>query len=128
MRANTKKRAKLNRAAAKVREQIVDEVGQCEWCGTFYSLAVHEIARGCDRWKAQDMRSCVLVLCNAPHGIRQSCHGEVGAWDRAKQLALLLLRRGGDYDLAAYHRVIDRNKPDQADVDGWVEVLLKHGK
>lgn len=117
------------REVAEMRRELVATVERCEWCGRRFSLACHEIARGCDRHKSVTQRSCILVLCNAPHqNHRQSCHSEVGVWDRAKQLALLLIRRGGDYDLEAYWRIIGRRKPEQADVDGWVEYLMRHGR
>lgn len=116
LRRKSKKRAATDRAAAKFREQIIAEVGRCEWCGRYFSLCCHEISRGSSRLKSLEMRSCILVLCNAPHGMRPSCHGQIQAWDRAKQLALLYLRRPGDYNLQAYWEVIGRRKPEQCDV------------
>lgn len=125
MRKNTLKRQSLNRAAAKLREQLIAEVGQCELCNRNFSLACHEISRGSSRAKSLDQRSCILVLCNAPHGIKPSCHSVVGAWPREKQLALLYIRRGMDYDLARYWEIIGRKTPDQADVDGWIDRLTR---
>ena len=107
----------------KWRESFVRTVGQCEWCNRNYSLHCHEISRGVNRQASLTEPGCILVLCNAPHGIRQSCHGEVGAWAPAKQLALLYLRRPGDFDLARYWEVTKRRWPDQVDVDGWIVVL-----
>lgn len=105
------------------RDEFVRVVGMCELCNRNYSLFCHEISRGVNRQASLTVPACILVLCNAPHGIRESCHGEVGRWSPAKQLALLYLRRPGDYDLARYHEITKRNWPDQADVDGWIVVL-----
>lgn len=125
MRPNTPKRAAQNRLAAKIRKQIVAEVERCEWCGRYFSLACHEIGRGSSRLQAQDQRSAILVLCNAPHGTKPCCHEVVGNWPREKQLALLLLRRGGDYSLEKFWEVTGRRFPEQEDVDGWVDWFLR---
>lgn len=123
------KRAALDRKADKWRQAFVRTIGFCELCNRNYSLACHEISSGtASRRKSLMEPACILVLCNAMHRHnRPSCHSVVGLWPRAKQLALLLIRRGGDYDLNRYHEIVAMNKPDQSEVDGWVEVLLKTG-
>lgn len=111
----TTKRATLDDAARPWREAQVRIVGACERCGSCVGLCVHEIARGiADRKKAQDKGYATLVLCDP------GCHQIVGEWTRAAQLALLYLRRPGEYDLEAYYRIVARRWPSQEDVDACV--------
>lgn len=117
-RLSTKRRALLADARP-FRESLVAQTERCEWCGRRRNdLAPHEIARGCDRSKALMARFAILVVC-------LECHRETDRLPRAGQLALLYLVRSDDYDLAAYHRLICRNYPDQSEVDLWIMRLTK---
>ncbi len=127
MRRNTKKRAKRNRKAKPIRDQLKEEVGMCEICGhdprrkTFEiarrRLEVHEIARGPAREQAQDKRFAILVVCYPCHEDTNS-----GVEAEAKQLACLKLSRPDDYDLPAYNLLKGRgpNRVAQSDVDVWL--------
>lgn len=123
----TPKTSKKTRAQKKAiqdwRDEFVRIVGQCELCNRNYSLFCHEISRGVNRSASLNEPACILVLCNAPHGIKQSCHGEVGLWAPAKQMALLYLRRPGDYNLERFCEVVKQRPFEQSDVDGWIVVL-----
>lgn len=118
MKNRTEKRKQRDEEAREWRERQIYLVGACEWCGSRCGLCVHEIARGCDRARAQDKGYATLVLCHP------KCHDLVGGWPRGKQLALLYLRRTGEYDLAAYHALIARRYPDQEEIDGYIQELL----
>jgi hypothetical protein len=132
LRRKSSKRAKLDRKANPWREAFVRTVGLCELCNRdlSYELHCHEIASGTASKRKALMAPCaILVLCNQMHmHNRPSCHSIVQVWPRAKQLALLYLRRGGDYDLAKFHEIVAMHDPCQADVDGWVDVLTRIGK
>lgn len=115
---SAKRRARLNEVRD-FREALVREAAGCEWCARRRNdLCCHEIARGADRQKSLDCRFAILVLC-------QDCHRETDRIPRAGQLAVLYLVRPDDYDLAAYHRLICRVHPDQAEVDLWLRRLSK---
>lgn len=96
------------------RAAFAKRVRWCEGCCRprkhWARCAVHEIARGPDRHKAQDKTYAILLLCDP------GCHQSVGEWPRAKQLALLKLRRPREYDLAAYNALVGRQIAD-SDVD-----------
>src|SRR5574339_82749 len=118
--------ASQRRQIAQERAMFVAEVDRCELCEQRLSLAVHEVARGCDRRKALTTRCANLILCNAKQGIKPSCHKIVETWPREKQLALLLLRRPHDFDLEAYYQIIGgRRKPERSEIDGWAVQLAK---
>lgn len=91
-------------------------VGWCEGCcrprRRWDRCAVHEVARGPDRSKAQDKAYATLLLCDP------GCHQTVGEWPRAKQIALLKLRRPKDYDLDAYNALVGRQIGED-EVDYW---------
>lgn len=121
------KRKALDKISKPWRDNLVAEVGFCELCNRNYELRCHEIASGTASRRKALMEPCaILVLCNALHRHnRPSCHSVAGLWPREKQLALLYLRRAGDYDLARFHEIVAMRKPDQADVDGWIQQLTK---
>ena len=118
MRRVSKKRRALLSKINPWREQFKLELGRCEYCGK-RRLVLHEIARGCDRSRALDKRYALLGLCDP------GCHQRVGDWPRAKQLALLYMRRPYDFDLPSYHALIARKTPDLSEVLDWVEVLME---
>lgn len=121
MRRVSKKRQILISKVKPFRDQFRMELGRCEYCGS-RRLVLHEIARGCDRARALDKRYAILGLCDP------GCHQLVGGWPRAKQLALLYIRRPYDWDLPAYHALIARKSPDLSEVLDWVEILMKELK
>ena len=127
LRRKSKKRAALDRKADPWREAFVRTVGQCELCNRdlSYELHCHEISAGtASKRKSLMEPSCILVLCNVTHRHNKpSCHREVQLWPRSKQLALLYLRRPGDFDLAKFHEIVAMRDPDMADIDGWIRVL-----
>lgn len=104
LRPISKKRAKRLAEVREFREAFRRRVHVCEGCCVKYwhCCAVHEIARGCDRQKALDKPYAILLLCDP------GCHQTVGSWPRAKQLALLKLRRPADFDLAGYNALVGR--------------------
>lgn len=117
MRRFSLKRQKLNRQVEKFRAAFRAELKVCEWCQKKKPV-LHEIARGtADRKKAMDKRYAILGLCDP------GCHQGVGLWPRAKQLALLALRRPHDFDLEAYWQLIRRRTPDQEEVDRYLQEL-----
>lgn len=117
MRRMSKKRRARLKEVAQFRQDFRAELGKCEWCQKKKPI-LHEIARGtADRKKALDARYAILGLCDP------GCHQIVGEWPRAKQLALLLLRRPKDFDLPAFHAMCDRNWPQIEDVLSWAEQL-----
>jgi hypothetical protein len=124
MRKVSKKRAKLLETAQPWREEMVREVGRCEWCGRYFSLAPHEISRGNARAASLTCRSVILILCNAPHGTKPSCHDVVGLWPRARQLALLYHVRTSDYNLDVYHQKVGHKSPSQEEVDVHIEEII----
>ncbi len=127
MRQNTLKRAALNRAAAKVRKQIVAEVGQCELTGVFDTLALHEIARGGSRGQSQDKRYAVLCLANKPIDGGLSAHRVVERWPVAKQLMLLRWNRPDDFDLAAFNQLVNRRVTEEEVLEFADEVQMELG-
>lgn len=112
---STKRAARLAEVRGP-RLEFARSVGWCEGCckprKSWRVCAVHEIARGPDRHKAQDKAYATLLLCDP------GCHQTVGEWPRAKQLALLKLRRPRDYDLSAYNSLVGRQICED-EVDFW---------
>jgi hypothetical protein len=118
MRRVSKKRRKLLAEVGPIREQLRLELGArgCERCGKTQGV-LHEISRGPDRSRSLTIRGCLLFLCDP------GCHQTVGAWPRAKQLALVLLRRPAHFDLPNYWAIIHRRTPDLEEVLAWVPIL-----
>ena len=109
-----RRRSRREAAAAPVRESLVMEVGQCERCGhgQLSHLQVHEIVNAHGRQKTLDNRGAVLVLCGYCH---RTIHAR-GQAGKLESLALLLLSRRDDYDLAEIHRLRGDRWPDERDV------------
>lgn len=118
MRRVSKKRAKRLSEVKVFREQLRLEIGRCELCRRS-RVVLHEISRGPDRSRSLDKRCCILGLCDP------GCHQVVERWPRAKQLALLYLRRPYDFNLPLYHATIARVAPDMSEVLDWVEILME---
>lgn len=97
MRRSTPKRAAEDRIAKKWREEFARIVGRCEWCNK-WGGAVHEIPRAGVRKYVYTNPACVLLLCDP------GCHQIVGNWPKAKQAALLYLRRPGHYRIDVLNR------------------------
>lgn len=117
MRRVSKKRMALNAAAKEWRDDFKAELKRCEWCQRRV-LAIHEIARGAaDRKKAMTTRYATLGLCDP------GCHQIVGAWPRAKQLALLLWRRPSDFSLERFWALTARRSPDISEVLAYLDQL-----
>lgn len=116
MRRVSKKRARRLSEVEGFRAALRMEIGRCERCGK-RQVILHEIARGCDRQRSLDKRYAILGLCDP------GCHQVVGDWPRAKQLALLLIRRPYDFDLPSYQALISRKHPDIDEVLLWVDIL-----
>lgn len=112
---STNRRNRLE-AARPWRESFAETLGyKCEWCGK-PTRCVHEIPRAGVRSHVCDNPACVLLLCDP------GCHQTVGNWPKAKQLALLYLRRPGDYSLQQYNRWAVARLT-QPDVDARIEEL-----
>lgn len=117
MRNKSTTRRKRDAEAKPFREQLVADVGECENCGCSPSrrngrmpdlakLAVHEIADGTHRQKAQDKPYAVLVLCGECNCGQFKDRTE---WPEAKQLSLLASKRPKDFDLTAYLELTSPN-------------------
>lgn len=120
MRHQSPRRKRLIREVKPIRDGLLREVGQCEICGTspkrqrigipeLSQLCCHEIACGPLRHKALGCRFALLVLC-------WGCNTRVmrkATWPEARQLAVLRRSRPGDYDLAAYNRLVNENAPER---------------
>ncbi len=107
LRNRTPKRAAIDRLADKWRKGQINAVGRCEWCGRPKKpneLTVHEICGGCDRWRSQDKAYASLVVCRQAG----SCHQAVQIMSKPRQLAILHIRRLGDFDLVAYNEIPNR--------------------
>lgn len=87
---------------------------RCEWCCRWLRTEEHHIAQGCDRRAALDNPACIIWLCRECHdkiqGIRDS---------RMIGLAILMVRRPADFNLAEFYRVTKRRWPQKRDVDMW---------
>ena len=116
MRRVSLKRQKLLRKVGPIRDAFRVELAICERC-LRRSPILHEIARGCTRSQSLTARFAILGLCDP------GCHQIVGEWPRARQLALVRLRRPNDFDLEAYWELIRRRSPDLDEVMFWVEKL-----
>lgn len=98
MKRVSNKRKRLLAEAQAGRDAIRQRIRGCERCGK-RKFALHEIPRAGVRSYVAGNPACVLGLCDP------GCHQEVGdGWPKAKQLALLLLRRPDDFDLSEYNR------------------------
>jgi hypothetical protein len=100
VRHRTPSRRARDTAADEWRSAFKRTVERCEWCDK-PGNAVHEIPRA---------------------NLRPGCHQIVGNWPKAKQAALLYLRRPGDYDLAVLNRWLVA-RVSQDDVDGFITQL-----
>lgn len=109
------KRRQRESEARPVREQLVIDVGGCEWCcrpdRSFYpsiTLQVHELANGALRQEALDKPYAILVLCD-------DCHGTLHrmAKDDAQRagLAILMRSRHEDYSLSSFLKLLCPNAP-----------------
>ena len=106
------------------RDALVLNVGECENCACspanrqgkmpeLVRLAVHEIADGTHRQKAQDKPYAVLVLCAECNCGQFKNRTQ---WPESKQLALLARRRPKDFDLAAYLELTSPNAPSRIEI------------
>ena len=105
MRRASKKRAKIDRLAKKVRDEYDEMFPWCQLCGAV-ATDTHEIARGPSRVKAQSERCCLLHLC-------RSCHEEMGdysKWPVERQLILKELADPDGYDLGRFNKIRGRKK------------------
>lgn len=110
--ASTKRRA-INRKAAIIRREFCESIDYCDLCQRpGLCLVAHEIARAV-RVKQFTEPACQLALCNGCHDV---VHAETKLWSKVRQLALLLLRRPLQYDLAKYNQLAIA-KVHQEDVD-----------
>ena len=121
MRRVSPKRQRLLKIVGPIREAIRRELQLCEYCRK-RSPILHEISRGGTRKASLDKRFAILGLCHP------ACHELVGGWCRAKQLALLLIRRPQDFDLKAYWELIRRRTPDIEEVLEWRDKLMEELK
>lgn len=127
MRRQSAKFRARKREAKPFRDALKARVGRCEVCFhdprrvrsgfIAWNLSVHEIANGANRQKALDKAYAVLVVCPL-------CHeklGGKGEYPESRQLAMLRRSRPGDYDLAAYNRLVCRAETyiTTEDVDAW---------
>ena len=133
MRRVSKKTAARTREAAPVREQLVIDLGHCEWCLRVertawppVELQVHEIANAALRQQALDLPYAILALC-------ADCHRTLHrmAKDDAQRagLAILYCSRGSDYDLVKFNRLVNPNAPkriEQREIDLWIRRLLRN--
>jgi hypothetical protein len=109
------KRKEMLAAAKAVRDQIRASIRGCEFCGK-RQFALHEIPRAGVRSYVIGLPSCILGLCDP------GCHQSVGNWPKAKQLALLKIKRPGDFDLDVYNRWAVSRVIDE-DVAAWLEAV-----
>lgn len=94
-----KRRKRIEEAAPK-RKELCESVGRCELCRLpTMDLAAHEIPRG-NRDKCLDVPAVQLVLCSGCH---KHIHDEPALWCKPRQLALLRIRREGDFCLDTYN-------------------------
>ena len=114
MKAMSDKRRKLLDAGKAAREELRGRIKACEFCGK-RRFVLHEIPRAGVRSHVIGLPSCILGLCDP------GCHERIGnGWPKAKQLALLRLRRPADFDLETYnHWAVARVTED--DVAEWTE-------
>lgn len=121
--------------ARPIRHRLIAEAQGCEICGhsprhphrgkpaECSQLCCHEIACGPNRQKALDKPFAILVLCWWCNGHVVVCSRE---WPEAKQLAVLRAARPGDYDLAAYNRLVNERAPEritESEVDEWTKCI-----
>lgn len=101
-------------ATAPFRSELKARVAKCEWCGRRdKGLCVHEILRGYGlREQALDKAFAVLVLCD-------DCHFLMSGRAWAEQLAIMRRSRCEDFNLAAFHNLARRVKPDISEVELW---------
>lgn len=106
LRQRSKKFIDRARQVKPFRDNLIANVGCCERClrrldpyDWKAALCCHEIAGGPLRQVMLDKAFGILVLC-------QRCHPIVQAWPRARQLALLSIRRPDDYDLPAFNAIV----------------------
>lgn len=133
LRAVSKKRRKRINETKQFRQQLREDVGECEICGAnphyrhmdkpaeCSELVVHEIANGPNRNKALDKSYAVLVLCS---WCNQSVVTDKSVWPESRQLAELAKRRPRDFDLFAYLELTSPNAPNRitiSEVLQWME-------
>src|SRR5262245_55487868 len=110
MRRVSRKRAQRQETVHEWRAAFREELGYCELCGRSGPI-LHEISRDCDRARSLCERSCILGLCWEP------CHSLVGSWPRSKQLALIKIKRPGDFNLEVFYRITARRWPYLEDIE-----------
>lgn len=125
-------RSKRDAEAKPFRDKLVKDVGECEYCGCsptnrrgrmpeLARIAVHEIASGTHRAKAQDQPYAVLVLCWYCNGGQFQNRAE---WPESRQLALLASHRPKDFDLTAYLKLTSPNAMQRITIEEvlqWME-------
>jgi excisionase family DNA binding protein len=131
VRAKSLIRRKRDAEAKPFRDALVEQVGECEHCGCsptnrrgkmeeLARIAVHEIADGPDRAKAQDKPYAVLVLCWECNSGQFKKRDE---WPEARQLALLAQRRPLDFNLSAYLELTSPNAPRRIEIEEVLDWL-----
>jgi hypothetical protein len=87
---------------------------RCDWCRAWTCTEQHEILRGTGlRPLARDQACATLWLCNP-------CHTLMGGRSWEEQLAILCRVREDDYNLATFHKIAKRRKPDHDEVQLWL--------
>lgn len=120
MRKESTKHRTSRLAAQQPRQDLLEEVDRCEWCGSrTRPLSVHEILRGSLRSLSQAARFAQLVLCEGEGG----CHALMGGRPLAEQLAILKRSRPAEFDLEAFWGLANRRYPYREDVDRWTSRL-----
>jgi hypothetical protein len=110
------KRKEMLAAAKEDRDDLRAKIKGCEFCEK-RAFALHEIPRAGVRSYVIGLPSCVLGLCDP------GCHQRIGdGWPKAKQLALLKIKRPESFDLDVYNRWAVARVTDE-DVAAWLEAV-----
>lgn len=113
MRHQSAKQRRIEAAGARLKAELLAEIGRCEVCGhnpkrvsrgnVAWALHLHEIARGCQRHKARGKRCASLLVCSMCHMTRLASRSQ---WPEARQLACLRKSRPAEYDLGVYNALV----------------------
>lgn len=115
------KRRKLLATATPLREQLIEQVGICEFClRDCGHLDVHEISRGSLRGQSLDKRFACVVLGRPCH---DALHRLAG--DDAAAIGLLLIERSRptDSNIEAFYQLLNRRWPPADLLRRWRERL-----
>jgi len=114
MRPISKKRQKLIKLVKPIRDELRDEVGHCELCGTSHGIAdIHEIGRGVYREACLGERCALLVVCRTCHDEKLAFASE---WPEAKQLAALARSRPYDFNLTRFLEITTPRAPKRIEI------------